>query len=49
MYTSTAATIAVLLTVLANYSEAVANVHTVVPVECTNGYFEWQVLGFAYR
>ncbi|CAL8472223.1 g11765 [Coccomyxa elongata] len=23
-------------------------VHTIVPVECTNGYFEWQILGFIY-
>jgi hypothetical protein len=28
---------------------AKANIHTVVPVECTNGYFEWQVIGLAYR
>lgn len=26
-----------------------ANIHTVVPVECTHGYFEWQVIGLAYR
>ncbi|CAL8472254.1 g11796 [Coccomyxa elongata] len=25
-----------------------ANIHTVVPVECTHGYFEWQVIGLAY-
>ena len=25
-----------------------ANIHTIIPVECTNGYFEWQVLGFLY-
>ena len=28
---------------------AKANIHTVVPVECTEGYFEWQVIGLAYR
>ena len=28
---------------------AKASIHTVVPVECTHGYFEWQVLGLAYR
>lgn len=25
------------------------SIHTVVPVECTDGYFEWQVIGLAYR
>jgi hypothetical protein len=30
-------------------AKATASIHTVVPVECTDGYFEWQVLGLAYR
>lgn len=45
-----------LLAVLLCMSRAVSalpaekeTVHTVIPVECTSGYFEWQILGFLYR
>lgn len=48
----TAVAIAVVMAVIgkAQLSRAqLANIHTVVPVECTHGYFEWQVIGLAYR
>ena len=41
-----------LVAVLGWFAACVAtspSIHTVVPVECTDGYFEWQVIGLAYR